>query len=331
MRLASVPVAALAFAAFATPAATQLAPGQLPTLMDLRGVGARPQAAPAEILRYGEAPSQIVELFLPKVAAEPGKLPVVVVLHGGCWRKDIAGPELMRAAAGAFLEKGFAVWSVGYRRVDEDGGGWPGTFADVAAAIDLIRDHAEARNLDTTRIVAYGHSAGGHLALWAAGRHKLPAASPLKVDSPQKLRGVVSVGGLNNIQQWERQIDAVCGDASVALLTKARAAPAAAPEGESVPLTESAATGPMLEARASQFADTNPAALMPIGVPIILLHGIYDRVSPPAIGLTYAQEARKAGDRAEIQLAPNAGHFEPIAPGSRAFEQVLEAVEKLAR
>ena len=322
--------AGLAFAAPAVlaPAAAQLAPGALPAIMDLRSVGARPQASPSEILRYGEAPSQIVELFLPKSAAEPGKLPVVVILHGGCWRKDIAGPELMRAAAGAFLEKGYAVWSIGYRRIDEEGGGWPGTFQDVGTAIDLIKEKAEALNLDTARVIGYGHSAGGHLALWAAGRHKLPATSPMKVQAPQKLRGVVSVGGLGNIKQWERQIDAVCGDQSVALLTKARAALPPAAEGE---LAEAAKSGPVLEARAEQFADTNPAALLPTGTPVVLLHGIYDRISPPAIGLAYAQEARKAGDRAEIQLAPNAGHFEVIAPGTRAFEQVMAAVEKLAR
>ena len=327
-------VAGLAFAALATPAAAQLAPGALPTLMDLRAVGARPQASPAETLRYGEAPSQIVELFLPKAAAESAKLPVVVIIHGGCWRKDVAGPGLMRAAAGAFLEKGYAVWSVGYRRIDEEGGGWPGTFQDVGAAIDLVRDHAVAHNLDTTRIVGYGHSAGGHLALWAAGRHKLPATSPMKVETPQKLRGVVSVGGLANIKQWERQIDAVCGDDAVALLTKSRAAPVPSVEGQPAEPASSAPdlkAGPALEDRAEQFADTNPAAMLPTGTPVILLHGIYDRISPPAIGLAYAQEARKAGDRAEIQLAPNAGHFEVIAPGSRAFDQAIAAVEKLAR
>jgi len=313
---------ALALAAgllLAAPAIAQLGPGELPVLMDLRSVGARPQAAPTETLSYGESPSQIVELFLPARADPAARLPVVVMIHGGCWRKDIAGPALMRAAAGAFLEKGFAVWSVGYRRVDEAGGGWPGTFADVGAAIDLLGAQAEKHGLDPLRVVAYGHSAGGHLALWAAGRHKLPASSPLKSASPLKLRGVVAVGGLANIKQAERHIDAVCGDQSIALLTKARAEGEAAPEK------------PTLEDRAEQFADTNPASLLPTGTPVILLHGIYDRIAPPALGLAYAQEARKAGDKAEIQLAPNAGHFEVITPGTRAFEQVLAAVEKFAR
>jgi acetyl esterase/lipase len=178
-----LPLAALLAAAPVAPSWAQLKPAELPRLMNVRSVTSLPAAAPTETIRYGEAPSQQVELYLPKADAEnPDSLrPVVVMIHGGCWQKRY-GPELLRPAAGAFLDKGYAVWSIGYRRIDEEGGGYPGTFADVGQALDLLRDHAETHKLDLNRVVLYGHSAGGHLALWAAGRHKLPAASPLRAE-----------------------------------------------------------------------------------------------------------------------------------------------------
>lgn len=297
---------ALTAALVATPAAhAQLKPADLPRLMTARSILSLPAAAPAETLRYGEADSQVVELFLPRTRVSDDPLPVVVLVHGGCWRQTVAGRELVRPAAGAFLERGFAVWSIGYRRVDEEGGGYPGTFTDVGRAIDLLRDEAGARNLDLSRVVFWGHSAGAHLALWAAARHRLPEASPLRTDNPLRPRGVVSVGGLGSLKAWEPQIRLACGAETVA-----RLAPGDEPE---------------------RFADTSPDLLLPAGVPVVMLHGVYDGVAYPAMGLAYAEAARRAGDRADVQPAPVAGHFEPIAPGTPAFAQGLAAVEALAR
>ncbi len=299
-------LAALLLAAPAVPLWAQVKPAELPRLMNVRSVTSLPAAAPAETIRYGEAPSQQVELFLPKRDAQnPDTLrPVVVMIHGGCWQKRF-GPELLRPAAGAFLENGYAVWSIGYRRIDEDGGGYPGTFADVGQALDLLRDHAQAHNLDLNRVILYGHSAGGHLALWAAGRHKLPAASPLRTEAPFLPRGVVSVGGFGSLKDWEKEIRLVCGDETVPLLAP----------GDSE----------------SRFADTSPDMLLPTGVPIVMLHGVFDPVAYPAMGLDHARAARTAGDRADIQIAPVTGHFEPIAPGTPAFAQVVAAIARLAR
>ncbi|MFN3370334.1 MAG: alpha/beta hydrolase [Sphingomonadaceae bacterium] len=297
---------ALGTALFAlAPASAQLKPAELPRLMTARSVQSLPAAAPAETIRYGEGESQVVELFLPRGAAAGDPLPVVVMVHGGCWQKAVAGRELIRPAAGAFVERGYAVWSVGYRRIDEEGGGYPGTFADVGQAIDLLRSEAAQRNLDPARVVFWGHSAGAHLALWAAGRHRLPASSPLRAENPLRPRGVVSVGGLASLKDWEREIRLVCGDDTVP-----RLAPGDGPE---------------------RFSDTSPDLLLPLGVPLVLLHGVYDAVAYPAMGLRFAQAARAAGDRAEVQPAPVAGHFEPIAPGTPAFAQALAAVEAFAR
>jgi acetyl esterase/lipase len=294
---------------FAQSAAPVSKPGvpDLPRLMNPRSVMSLPAAAPTETISYGEAPSQKIELFLPPPNAEnPDALrPVVVLIHGGCWQQKVAGIELVRPAAGGFLEKGFAVWSITYRRIDEEGGGYPGTYQDVGKAIDLLREHAEAKKLDLNRVAFWGHSAGGHLALWAAGRHKLPANSPLKTDNPLRPRGVVSVGGFGSLQKWETEIRTICGADTV---------PKLAP-GET-------------EAR---FADTSPDRLLPTGVPVVMLHGVFDYVAFPAMGLDHAQDGRKAGDRVDIQIAPVAGHFEVIAPGTAAFAQGLAAVERFTK
>lgn len=303
-------------ALLAAPLLAQSAAGpELPRLMNPRAVMSLPAASPAETIAYGEAPSQKVELFLPAPSAEsPDALrPVVVLIHGGCWQQKVAGMELVRPAAGAFVDKGYAVWSITYRRIDEEGGGYPGTFQDVGRAIDLLREHAAARKLDLNRVVLWGHSAGGHLALWAAGRHKLPADSPLRTEDPLRPRGVVSVGGFGSLQKWENEIRLICG-------------------ADTVPKLAPAATADGAERTADQrFADTSPDRLLPTGVPAVMLHGVFDYVAFPAMGLDHAQDGRKAGDRVDIQIAPVAGHFEVIAPGTAAFAQGLAVVERFAK
>lgn len=304
---AALLLAAAAPLLFATPLAAQTKQPDLPRLMQPRSVSSLPAAAPSETIAYGEAPSQKVEFFKPRPnSAEPDALhPVVVLVHGGCWLKSVAGMEMLRAAAGAFLDKGYAVWSVGYRRLDEEGGGYPGTYQDVAQAIDALAERAEANKLDMNRVVFFGHSAGAHLALWAAGRAKIPASSPLAAEKPLKPRGVVSVGGIGSLKNWEREIDLLCGPETVA-----RLAPG---EGD------------------QRFADTSPDQLLPTGVPVVMLHGVFDSAAYPAVGLDYAQQARRAGDPAEIQIAPVSGHFEVIAPGTAAFAQALAAVQRFAQ
>lgn len=297
--------AVVAAALVAAPIGAQTA--ELPRLMTARTVTSIPAAAPAETISYGEGERQKIELYLPKPGADaPDALrPVVVLIHGGCWQKAVAGMESLRPAAGALVDKGYAVWSVSYRGIDEEGGGYPGTFQDVGTAIDTLREHAEANKLDLNRVVFFGHSAGAHLALWAAGRAKIPAASPLASEKPLKPRGVVSVGGFGSLKDWGKEISLVCGADSVA-----RLAP-----GDSD----------------TRFADTSPDQLLPTGVPVVMLHGIFDPIAYPAMGLDYAQQVRKAGDRADIQIAPVSGHFEVIAPGTPAFAQALAAVTRFAK
>lgn len=291
----------------------------LPRLMTVRSITSLPAARPDDTIRYGDAESQFAELYLPRAKPdEPDALrPVVVLIHGGCWQKAVAGLELVRPAAGAFVEAGYAVWSITYRRIDEEGGGYPGTFQDVAHAVDSLRDLAETHRLDLNRVVFWGHSAGGHLALWAAGRHKLAAGSPMFMENPLRPRGVVSVGGFGSLAEWERPIRDICGDDSVPKLAPAMMLQEDGTEVE--------------RADAVRFADTSPDRLLPLGTSIVMLHGVFDQVAYPAMGLDFALDARKAGDRVQVQVAPVSGHFEPIAPGTPAFAQGLAAVNRLAR
>src|SRR4051794_22275746 len=125
--------AALAMLALASPVAAA-------DPVDLAGFIGLPRPAPTLEIRYGSSPSQAIDVFLP---AGPGPHPVAILVHGGCW-KDIegAGREQLRHLGPELTRRGIAVWNLGYRRADEPGGGFPGTFRDVARAIDRLRSEA---------------------------------------------------------------------------------------------------------------------------------------------------------------------------------------------
>ena len=147
-------------------------------------------------LPYGPLPLQFGDLWLPKNDGNAKRRsPLVVFIHGGWWKAEYD------LAYGGFLceamrSQGVAVWSLEYRRVGDEGGGWPGTMQDVAAGMDHVAKLAEAYPLDLSRVIAAGHSAGGHLAFWLAARHHIPPASVLATPQPKvALRGVVALAG----------------------------------------------------------------------------------------------------------------------------------------
>lgn len=260
-------------------------------------------APPADIrLAYGPAQSQFGELRLVK-GAGAGPFPVVVAIHGGYWRARYGLDHLGHACA-ALTTAGFATWSVEYRRVGEAGGGWPGTLEDVAEAIDFLRDLARDHPLDLGRVVAMGHSAGGHLALWAAGRHRIPPRSRLQMDDPLPLRGVVSLAGVCDLRRaWGLGLS----DGAAAQLMGGT--PAQVPE---------------------RYAGASPAELLPLGVPQALVHGTADADVPFEISAGYHSRAMAAGDSAELISLPGAGHFEIVNPDTREWQTVIAAVRRLA-
>jgi acetyl esterase/lipase len=269
------------------------APMTLPDYLALHGPD------PSATIAYGSAPSQYAELFRP---AGPGPFPVVLLVHGGCWTVKFGGIAQMRNVAGALAAQGIAVWSVEYRRADEDGGGYPGTYQDIGAALDKLVSVANAYQLDPARMLAMGHSAGGQLVQWLAGRAHIPATSVLYSEHPATVGHIISLGGLADLRHEQTLIAASCSRTSAELAGR---------------------PGP---ARPDIFADTNAAELMPNGAHTVLVTGELDTISPPRVARDYAERAQAAGDRAEVVILPGASHYDEIAATSPAWQRILPLI-----
>jgi len=256
---------------------------------------AQPQVKADARVAYGPAPAQVVELFLPKGR---GPHPVVVLIHGGCYLAEYQGLPQTSGIAADLAHRGYAVWNVEYRKLGEAGAGYPGTFLDVADAVDRLRAEAPKYGLDTKSVVAVGHSAGGHLALWAAARAKLPKTSPLWRADPLKIGAVVSLGGIGDLEGQADIFAGACGPEPIPRIIG-------------------------LADRKNAYADTSPAALLPSGAPITMISGDLDHVMPPPTGRAYAERVRKAGDAAEAVAIPGASHFDLVIPTTPAWKTVV--------
>ena len=250
-------------------------------------------------IAYGSDPQQFGELRLPKVA---GPHPVVIVIHGGCW---YAAYDLKHIAnfCAALTRLGVATWSLEYRRIGNTGGGWPGTFEDVARGTDYLPGMAQTYPLDLKRVIVIGHSAGGQLALWLAARHNLPKNSPLYSPSPLPLQGVVSLAGITDLRKYRPN----CGDAVSKLL-------GGAPEEVAV-----------------RYEQTSPIELLPLKVAQRLIHGARDRIVPINLSREYEVAAKKKGDDVRLTILEQAGHFELIAPESSAWPAIEESIRSLLK
>ncbi len=257
--------------------------------------------APTATIAYGSAPSQFAELFRPD---GKGPFPVVVLVHGGCWTVKFGGITQMRNVAGALAARGIAVWNVEYRRVDEDGGGYPGTYQDINAALQTLSAQAARYQLDTRRIVAMGHSAGGQLVQWIAGRARIAPSSPLFQAGALPVRHIISLGGLADLRHEQALIKTSCGRD----LEQLAGVPSAA--------------------RPDVFSDTNAAELMPNGSSTVLITGALDTISPPRAAYDYAARAQAAGDQARVIILPQASHYDEIAASSPAWKLILPVVEQ---
>lgn len=271
----------------------QPAAGQIMTVKDLLAL---PQPAADHRLAYGAGPQQFGELRLPEGY---GPFPVVVTIHGGCWLAPYDLGHLAGLAA-ALTDAGVATWSLEYRRVGDPGGGYPGTFLDAAAGFEHLRALAGRFPLDLSRVVVLGHSAGGHLALWLAGRQRIPASAPLHGPVTVRPVGVVALAPIGDLVAGAAR--RVCGDAIARLLG-----------GEPTDVPE-------------RVVVASPAALLPLGIPQQVILGEADVVVPGDLGKAWVEDARAAGDGAELVTVPAAGHYELVTPGSVAWPAVREAV-----
>ncbi|MFC8334418.1 alpha/beta hydrolase [Streptomyces olivaceus] len=274
-----------------------------------------PAVDPDGTAAYGEFPDQVVDFYAPRGAGGPGgAAPVVVVLHGGSWRAPYDRRHIS-PFAGFLAQRGFAVASVEYRRGARGPGGedagepvagrWPDTFDDVAAAVDalpeLVRRHLPGA--DVRRMVLTGHSAGGHLALWAASRHVLPADAPWRTDRPAPLRGVVALAPIADFEVADQL--GVCGGAARQLLGSEK-----------------------LFAERRPYAD--PALLLPTGIATTLVQGRADVDVPQAVADAYADAAAKAGEVVGVTLLEDVGHYPLIDPAADACAVVAEEIAQLA-
>lgn len=257
-------------------------------------------------IAYGPGASQFGELWLPAAGRRRG---VIVVIHGGCWRSDLPGLELMNAAADDLRRRGFAVWNIEYRRLGATGGGYPETFEDVALGLDYLRVLSRSDHLDLGHVVVLGHSAGGHLALWAAARPRLPVGSSLRQPRPLRVAGVITLAGINDLAAYHADGPDACGG----------------------PSTIDQLVGAEHRTLADRYADTSPAAMLPLGVPQTVVSGELDPIVPARFGHAYAQRATAAGDSVREVTEPGAGHFELIDPRSSAWNSVVRETRRLAR
>lgn len=273
-------------------------------MRDPREVLTRAAPPPRLTVAYGGSPDQVADVWLPDGG---GRAPLVVVVHGGFWRAGYDRTHTRPQCAG-LAAAGYAVAAIEYRRVGA-GGGWPATFDDVAAALDTVPalvaratagGPAEA---DAARVVHVGHSAGAHLAVWAASRGRLPAGARWTASSERaRPTGVVALAGVLDLRA-AAELDLDDGAARELL----GGGPAQRPE---------------------RYAAADPLGLAPPGVPVALLHGADDRQVPPEFSRRYAAAA---GPLATLREPAGVEHFGLIDPESPAWPAVLDAVAGLLR
>jgi acetyl esterase/lipase len=197
---------------------------------------------------------------------------------------------------------GIATWSLEYRRTGEPGGGWPGTFEDVAAGTRFLLDRAESLGIDPERVVLLGHSAGGHLASWLGGRNRVPTGSGIEGAAP-RVRGVVSLAGLLDLHAaWSLHLS---DDAVVELLG---GTPAEVPE---------------------RYQAASPLALIPASVPHLIVHGAADEIVPMAISERYHRAAVGAGQESKLMRLDGADHFDLIDPDSAFWPEIATAIRRM--
>ena len=208
----------------------------------------------------------------------------------------------LRPMAADLAARGIATWNIEYRRLGHEGGGWPGTFHDLTAGADHVRQLASKYKLDLDRAVVAGHSAGGHFALWLAGRAEIAKASELAVAKPLRFRGALNLDGPGDLRAAAPMAQPICGAPVITQLI-----------------------GGTPEQYPERYRAASPAELLPIGLPQEVFAGrMFASLAPG-----YEETAKKAGDSVRSTVDAKGGHFEWIDPRSAKWDQVLAAIDRL--
>jgi acetyl esterase/lipase len=279
--------------------------------------------------RYGPHASQRADLYLP---SGPGPHPVMVLIHGGSWSKRY-GKIVMRGLAGDLVRRGWAVWNIEYRRL-EAGGGWPTTFEDVAHAIDQLAVLEDPR-LDLERVTILGHSAGGHLALWAASRPNLPAGAPgalggpdasgtssALAEEPSALAGTRTPDSLSELDVpphvQPRRVISMAGVADLGFAYRLW-------HGGAV----RALMGGSPEEVPERYPVGDPIRLLPLPMPVLIVHGVLDETVSVKLSHSYADATRAADGEIElVEIQGPAGrHRAHIDPRGDSWAAVVHRLE----
>jgi acetyl esterase/lipase len=263
-------------------------------------------------LKYGPEPLQFGDLYVPE---SPGSYPTVILIHGGYWRARY-GLDLMNSLAEDLAKRGYAAWNIEYRRVGDPGGGWPTTLLDVALATDYLRKLAITYSLNLQKVVPIGHSAGGHLALWLVARPHIPLFvhnselintqqldNDKETATPLVLAGAISLAGVVDLEMaWKLNLS----------------------------------NGAVVELLGGSFTDVperylaaSPAAMLPLGVPQVLIHGTMDDSVPLEVSQAYANAARAVNDAVTFIVLDGVDHFEIIDPHTEAWAITIKELQKL--
>ena len=290
-------------AACARPSAPPPEAADTPRLMTPADLQALPSRPPARRASYGADSLQFDELRIPD---GPGPHPVAVLIHGGCFKAAYADRRDLAPMGDTLAAEGIATWNIEYRRIGNPGGAWPGTYLDVGRAVDHLRTLAAEHALDLSRVVVVGHSAGGHLAMWTAARHRLPPESPLYMADPLPIRSVVNLAGPVDLTANIEGYESLCRDSVIAGLMGGT--PEQVPE---------------------RYAHASAIRHVPLGVPQLFVIGDHEDFVPRRFAEAYVRAAREAGDSIRLLVLPRTGHFEVAMPTTGAWAPIAAGVRAL--
>ncbi len=254
------------------------------------------------LLSYGDSAMQVGELRLPNVSSDK-PFPLVIIIHGGCWISALADFHFMDTFSQAITSLGYATWNIEYRAVGT-GGNWPTIFQDVGNAVDYARTLAQNYPVDANNVAVIGHSAGGHLALWAASRTILKNDSELYIENPLAVKGALSLAGIANVAGSH-----ACRTATSDVIGTTIQPPASN--------------------LISRLQISSPLQMLPITTKTVLISGSLDDLVPPAMGTEYTDKATALGDNSLHYILQGLDHFDLIDPNKTNWSLYQQSLQEM--